>query len=158
MPLTKTEQIYWDNYLRSSSQENMADAFFVEAFPAGNFETTDKLIALYKQGKKTAGSSAVEDYDLTGDPLPQVGNFWIVLDGQKSPAILLKTVRTEVHLFNDVPLSVAIAEGEADLSLESWREIHSRFFGPFLKNWAVADVSELHILTEHFELQPFGEE
>ncbi|GAD89904.1 hypothetical protein VHA01S_029_00370 [Vibrio halioticoli NBRC 102217] len=152
MDLTEMEVKYWNEYLNSLPESDVLTDYCVEANPAGNLEITDALISLYLSGKKTAGSSLVEDFEITGDPLPKVGNYWIVLDGKNKPKLILKTVNVEIHKFKSVPEYVAIAEGEGDSSLEYWRKVHIEFFSPYLASWNIENIDESHIITEFFEV------
>lgn len=127
------------------------NARVVAAF-AGNREITDDLLGLYLAGKKTAGSSLVEDYKTAGDSLPRVGNYWIVLDSQDRPGCLVKTVRVEFNRFGDIPAAVARAESEGDLSVAYWKRVHADFFAPFLESWGVTSLEDAQVVTEHFEV------
>lgn len=70
--LKESDRRFWQEYVEHNDIRVGATCK-VEAAPAGNFEITDALIELYEQGKKTAGSSLVEDFEATGDPLPAYG-------------------------------------------------------------------------------------
>lgn len=135
---------FWRGYL---------DRLHVSASYAGNADLTDSLIALYLTGRKTAGSSVVQDFLSCGDRLPSVGDFWIVLDREERPRLLLRTVSIERHMFMDVPASVALAEGEGDSSLTFWREEHRRLYVPHLEKWGLARIEDAEIITEHFLLE-----
>lgn len=125
----------------------------VEVAYAGTAEITDQLADLYLQKKKWAGSGLVEDYQSVGDPLPKVGNYWMLLRSNGEVACLLKTERIVFNKFKDVPEEIAIAEGEDDLSLKSWRDIHEKFFSPNLEKWGVKDINEATVITEFFKLE-----
>lgn len=144
------EQEYWQRYLDTLDEKPVNPK--VEAGVAGNAEIADKLLQLYLDGKKSAGSGLVKDYKLAGDPLPQVGDYWIILDANEAPRCIVKTVRVEYYQFDQVPEEVAIAEGEGDLSLAFWREAHIGFFTPFLQDWGIADLDKEQVVTEFFEV------
>lgn len=151
-PLLPAEQLYWERYLSGLSAADRPVDAFVAASYAGGRGATDFLIDLYLKGKKTAGSSLVKGILADGEPLPEVGNYWIVLDSRSEPRLLARTTRVETHLFKDMPAEVARAEGEGDLSLEHWRRVHQRAFGPYLASWGIHDIEEAEVVTEHFEL------
>ena len=79
-------------------------------------------------GAKTATASAEWDYEAEGEELPEVGTLGIVVDGSGTPRALLVTTRVRVVPFDEVDAAHAAAEGEGDLSLHYWREVHERFF------------------------------
>jgi uncharacterized protein YhfF len=150
MKLNERELAYWKSYLKALPEKPLNR--FVEAGIPGDDKIADQLLALYLSGKKSAGSSLVKDFEIAGDPLPEVGNFWIILDSNKEPRCIVKTVRVEIYQFDQVPEEVAIAEGEGDLSLEYWREAHIDFFTPFLESWGITDLDREKLITEFYEL------
>lgn len=157
MKISKEGLKFWEEY-NQKLDSPVKDVEIIEG-PAGTYEITDELLALYINGKKTAGSSLLKDYEVTGDALPVPEKlYWIVLDSNKAPRVLLKTVRVERCVFKDIPESVAIAEGEGDLSLEYWRRVHIEFFTPFLQGWGVKDLEEEIVITEYFEVVHFKKE
>lgn len=152
MALKPNEQAYWESYLQTLPEDQKPIRTNVTAGYAGNPEITDELLALYFEGKKTAGSSLVEDFETAGDPLPKVGNYWIYLGSQGQPRCILRTERVVFHRFKEVPLEIAIAEGEGDLSLEHWRKVHSELYKPYLAQWGISDINEARVVTEHFTI------
>ena len=149
--LTEPEKQYWQSYL-NTSPAGLSKKIFVEASYAGNQSSTDQLLALYLSGKKTAGSSMAEDFTSSGEPLPQVGNFWILLNSLDEPSCILRTERVVLTQFKNVSEEIARAEGEGDLSLQHWRDSHRRFFAPFLAGWGVAHIDEATVVTEFFRI------
>lgn len=148
--LNKVEFDYWSKYLSTLSEAPTNPNVY--AAVAGNLEIADQLLDLFLSGRKTASSTLLKDYETCGDDLPKIGNFWIILDSQKNPRCIVKTVRIENYQFNDVPEEVAIAEGEGDLTLDYWRKVHIKFFSPFLKSWSVANLDHAILVVEFFEL------
>ena len=148
--LSASEQRFWQQYI--DSQPEPPENPQVEASIAGNQEIADELLELYLVGKKTAGSGLVKDYEMAGDPLPRVGQFWIILNSAKNPQCLVKTVRVEIHPFDEVTEEIAIAEGEGDLSLDYWRKVHREFFTPYLKELAIEDLDKAEVVTEFYEV------
>lgn len=148
--LKPREQEYWHRYLRSVPTGLRPARPRVRAGTAGSHEITDDLIALYLNGRKTAGSSLVADFTSSGDPLPEVGDFWICLDSGGEPRCILRTIRTELRSFSDVPVSVALAEGEGDGSLAHWRRVHSEAYKPNLSKWGIRRIEDAAVITEFF--------
>ncbi|MER7797966.1 ASCH domain-containing protein [Microbacterium sp. NPDC096154] len=88
----------------------------------------DALLALVIDGIKTGTSSALWDYEVSGEPLPQRGQLDIVTDGSGTPRAVLLNTALEILPFRDVDAAHAHAEGEGDRSLAHWRDVHERFF------------------------------
>lgn len=91
-------------------------------------EQAHELLGLVLAGTKTATASALWDYETEGEPVPAVGNLSIVLDGDANPRAVIQTTAVETVPFNEVDAEHARREGEGDLSLEHWREVHEWFF------------------------------
>lgn len=91
-------------------------------------EHADELLDLVLAGTKTATAGALWDYEAEGEPLPEVGTLSIVLDGTGTPRAVLSTTQVDVVSFDQVDAEHARLEGEGDLSLDYWREVHQRFF------------------------------
>jgi len=100
--------------------------------PAWSFgatpEQSTELADLVADGVKTATASAAEDYTAEGEQLPEPGVLGIVLDGEGHPRALVATTGVEVVAFDEVGDDHALAEGEGDGTLASWRERHEQFF------------------------------
>lgn len=124
----------------------------ISATYAGSRDMTDELIQLYLEGKKHAASSLVADFQSAGDPLPALGDHWIVLSSTDEPAVLCRTIRVDICTFDEVRGEVAQAEGEGDLSLAHWRTEHGRFWTPYLEKFGVKDLNSAEVVTEFFEV------
>ncbi|MFT4084832.1 MAG: ASCH domain-containing protein [Nocardioides sp.] len=123
--------------------------------PAWSFGATsrqaDELLALVLDGTKTATASAAWDYEAGGDELPAVGTLGIVLDGAGHPRALLATTSVEVVPFDEVSEEHARLEGEGDLSLAHWREVHRRFFTAHAEH-EHGFVESMPVVLERFEV------
>jgi uncharacterized protein YhfF len=62
-----------------------------------------------------------------GLPSAEVGKL-MVLDGQRVPKAVLKTIELTKRRFDEVDDAFAYDEGEGDRSLQYWREAHTRYF------------------------------
>ncbi len=152
--LKTAEEAFWNAYLASCDVLPIAP--FVRVSIAGNPQIADRLLQLYLDGKKTAGSGLVKDYEMAGDRLPEIGDFWIVLDSTHNPRCIVQTVAVQTHRFKDVPEAIALAEGEGSDEngdmLQYWRDEHRIFFAPFLKQLGIDELDEAKIITEFFEV------
>ncbi len=110
----------------------------------------DELLAAVLAGRKTATSSALPEYETTGDPVPVKGDLSILLDGSGHPRALIRTTSVETMAFDEVNEAFAFAEGEDDGSLESWRTEHRKYFSRVLGREVPDD---LPVVCERFELR-----
>jgi uncharacterized protein YhfF len=112
---------------------------------------------LVRDGRKRATASNYSWYRDDGEPMPQVGDLSVVLDGEGEPLCVIRTTGVEVRRFGDVDAEFAWTEGEGDRSLAYWREAHIAFFAA--EGRPVDDNSD--VVLERFELlwpapQPAG--
>jgi uncharacterized protein YhfF len=94
----------------------------------------DELLALVLAGTKTGTASSLWDYEATGDPLPQLGELSIILDGSGAPRAVIETTDLRTVPFDEVTAEHAFAEGEGDRTLEYWRAAHERFWRAYSEN------------------------
>lgn len=146
------EQLYLESYLKSLPETAIPKNAFVYAGYAGTPDITDELLELYLAGKKSAGSSLVEGFLATGDSLPEIGHYWIYLNSSGKPSCILQTRKIEIYKFKDIPVEVAIAEGEGDLTLAYWRKVHSELYFPYLESWGIKDIDEATVIVEFYDI------
>ena len=145
-------KLFWDAYVESLKPAARPVRPVVSASMAGDERLADTLLQLYLDGTKHAGSGLVVEYTQTGEALPCVGDYWIVLDAKQTPRCIVRTTRVVGHAFRDVPEEIAIAEGEGDLSLAYWRQVHREFYAPYLECLGIDDLEQALVVTELFEV------
>ena len=130
-------EAFW-NLARFHAKLNAAPTYFgpttleVVPPPAWSFgatpEQADELLTLVLHGEKTATASALWDYEVDGEELPQVGALSIIVDSAGHPHALIETTDVGVVPFDEVDEIHAMLEGEGDQTLAYWRSAHQRFF------------------------------
>ncbi|MFD1465111.1 ASCH domain-containing protein [Lapidilactobacillus mulanensis] len=116
---------YWEAFKKTHPQAG--DKYLAWSF-GNTAEQADELLALVLAGKKTATSSLYQLYRWTNEPIPQVGDFNIILDGHQQPSCIIQTSQIDVVPYAEVSAEHATLEGEGDLSLDYWHEKHWPFF------------------------------
>ena len=91
-------------------------------------EAQDELADLVAAGVKTATSSAYILYEIEQEPLPEAGDYSVILNSRDEAVCIIKTVKVTVLPYDQVPAEFAYKEGEGDRSLNYWREVHEAFF------------------------------
>ncbi len=139
---------FWDEFIQFHhlSKETKCYDFCVFGI---HKETIDELTDLVLSGKKTATTSAVDAYE-DADHFPKVGDYSLVLDFDKNPVAIIKTISIEVIPFNQVTWDFAKLEGE-DLNLESWQNNHRKFFKEEAIELAYEFKEDMLVLIETFE-------
>jgi uncharacterized protein YhfF len=107
----------------------------IDGLPVAKFgfpgELRDRLVALILQGVKTAGTGLVAEYEDDGEPLPRVGDRYVLVDSDGRGVALLETTEAPVVRAGDVDEAFARDEGEGFESVAAWREAHERFWGGY---------------------------
>ena len=94
---------------------------------AGTFQFGDseglcqRLIALVRQGKKTATCGAASDFADEPEAMPVVGRCYIAANWDGTPALVIRTTAVTQVRFCDVTEEMALKEGKND-ALVGWRK------------------------------------
>lgn len=115
-------------------------------------EAPDKLAALVKSGVKTATCSAYDFYQIEDEPIPQVGDYSIILDSKENAVCIIKTTRVSVTAFDHVSAEHAFKEGEGDRSLQDWRDVHEDFLKNELSKIGKVFDGTANVVCEEFEV------
>ena len=86
-----------------------------------------ELGLLVRDGPKRATAGLVGEY-AEGEPLPAVGDYSVILDGDGAAVCVIRTTGVEIRRFDEVDADFAWTEGEGDRTLADWREGHIQFF------------------------------
>ena len=114
----------------------------------------DGLAKLVMQGIKTATASGYDLYEVDDDeePMPQEGDYSVILNQAEEACCVIRTIRTRVLPFDRVDEEQAYKEGEGDRSLAYWRKVHEDFFTKDYANYGLTFTKDSRILCEEFEL------
>ena len=135
-----------------------ADELWAKSGLSGTYEAwsfgvaPDKLAELVVQGVKTATCSAYDLYEINHEPIPQPGDYSIILDSNEKAVCIIKTLKAYVTKFNAVSEEHAFKEGEGDRSLEYWRRVHVSFLTSELSSAHKVFDENTKVLCEEFEV------
>jgi uncharacterized protein YhfF len=122
-------EAYWKQFLASLPPDSPHHTKTYTAEGWGDDpEMADELGALIAQEVKTATCSALWEWEVEGNPIPEVGYITIVLDGRDEPLGIVETIEISIRKYNEVDADFAREEGEGDLSLDYWRKAHKKLF------------------------------
>lgn len=143
---------YWKRFLKTQTRlKNLPK--LEEAWSFGDTpEMADELVALVLSGQKTATTSAYAAYQKAGEQLPATSGFSIILDGQGQPRCVVKTTLVKVVPFSEITENDAAKEGEGDLSLRYWRDVHEKFWRGNLDMYDLAFSEEMLVVFEEFKV------
>ncbi len=135
---------FWKEYCEFSNQPTLEhkDVFQFGASP-------DWLAELVLEGKKVATTSALFVYDLFSIDIPQVDEYFIVLNGKDEPVAVIRNTKVEVLPFNQVSEEFALSEGEGDF--EYWWNAHVEFFKKETSSNNLEFKEDMLVVCETFE-------
>lgn len=113
-------------------------------------DDADLLARLVLTGIKTATSSALPCYELEGEPLPAAGEYSVILSSRHEAVCVIRTERVSIVPYREVSAEHARREGEGDLSLEYWRQVHKAFFTRELANMGLHFTPDMPVVCEEF--------
>jgi uncharacterized protein YhfF len=141
--MSETVERYWRRFVAETGIDG--------PYTAWGFGNTPQMMTelglLVRDGPKRATASLPADYG-PDEPMPQVGDLSVILDGDGEPVCVIRTTRIEVRRFGDADEDFAWTEGEGDRTLADWRDGHLRYFAA--EGTPVDDDSE--VVLEWFEL------
>ena len=140
---------YWQRFI-TTCPKHAESAYEAWSFGHGP-ALADKLIALVKEGKKMATSSAIETFP-EDEKIPEPGELSILLQGNGLPGCIIRTVELREKAFRDITEDEAALEGEGDQSLSHWKEDHEEYFRYEYELSGKPFHDGIPVLFEKFEL------
>ena len=149
----ETIDAYWQKFLSTLPKDS---PYHAKSYSEGGYgdspELMNELIQLVLEGKKTATCGSLWEWDAEENPIPQVGDVWVELDGSGNPVCITETVEVTIRKYNEVDADFARAEGEGDQSLNYWREAHKNFFSRVLPKIGKEFSEEMPLVCERFKV------
>ncbi|MBP3611027.1 MAG: ASCH domain-containing protein [Lachnospiraceae bacterium] len=95
----------------------------------------DNLLDLVLRGRKFGTASAYDEYveENALNELPEIGDYSVLLRSNGEAVCVIRNYDVYIRPFESVPPFHAYAEGEGDGSLQTWKDIHTKFFVPRLQ-------------------------
>src|ERR1043166_312350 len=122
---TPQTDAFWHAFLTATG--TAASGYTVVAF-GDSPEQATKRAELVVAGPKRPPAALARDYGPGREPLPKVGDYVVVVDGQGAPRCIWRTTQIEVKPLNAVDAQFAWDEGEGDRSREWWLSAHRGYF------------------------------
>lgn len=142
--MNQASQNYWQAFWQNETPPQEVSAWQFGAEP-------DTLASLVTSGIKTATCSGHLFYELENEPLPQVGNYNIILNSKDQPVAITRITEVSITPMNQVTEDFARAEGEGDLSYAYWWKVHKDFFEKELAAIHREFQEDMLLVCERFE-------
>jgi uncharacterized protein YhfF/ribosomal protein S18 acetylase RimI-like enzyme len=140
---------YWNRFIEKNEE------YKESKYEVWSFGYTDnlasKLLGYVKEGKKTGTSSALEMFEIN-EKIPEEDDISIITNGNGLPGCIIKTIEIRKKKFNEIKEEEARLEGEGDLSLEYWRNVHEHFFRSEYEEKGKKFLNEIPVIFERFEV------
>lgn len=136
----------WSRFQKERKRE---DASY-EAWAFGG--APDELAELVLKGVKTATAGLFDWYESGEEKLPQAGDYSVILDAAGSAVCIIQTTKVYLVPFCEVSEEHARKEGEGDLSLAYWRQVHEDFFSEELRAEHKDFSEKMAVVCEEFKL------
>ncbi len=126
---------------------------FYDAFHFANSEAlADGLLALVLAGTKRATSDLLWLLEANGKPLMKPGDLSVATTWRGEPRCILETISVVVLPFEEVSADFARDEGEGDLSLRHWRDVHWAYFERECGRLGRVPSPQMPIVCERFRV------
>lgn len=139
----------WDEYCRHFGIDGSVP-------PSDQFgdtpELADELLALVMQGQKRATCELQRWFQFHNQPIPAVGDHWIILDGSGIERCIVQTTRVDFCTVAEVDEAFAWDEGEGDRSLAFWKNAHDAYFERQAARDGFIYSDSMTCVCERFEL------
>lgn len=145
-------EAFWRTYLASLPFGVAVPSMYTVWGFGHTAEDADALGALVVRGVKTATCSLMWMYEAEQEPLPQIGDLSIILDGTGAPLCIIETTELQVKAYQDVDAQFAYDEGEGDRSLAYWRDVHWRYFAEECASIGCEVSLDMPLLCERFKV------
>jgi len=142
---------FWTTFLSASGRHPDTPLFEVFHFD-DHEQSANELAQLVLQGKKSATASLLWEYRVDDKRPPREGDLSVVTDWDGVPLCVIESSQVEVRAFDDVEEDFAAAEGEGDLSLRYWRDVHWRYFERVCDALGRQRSSQMPVVCEKFRV------
>ena len=139
-----TAKEMWERFSREMGIDDVFDAW---AFG----DASDELADLVCRGIKTGTSSAYPLYALEGEPIPEAGDYSVILNSREEAVCIIRNRAVTVLPYKAVTEEMAFKEGEGDRTLAYWRQVHERFFISCMEENGLSFDEEMLVVYEEFE-------
>lgn len=144
---------FWTKFLNSGFSPANANDLFLESFQIGSTAAAaDGGARLILNGEKTATSSLLWQYELSGEPTPYVGSLSVLEDGSRAPVCVVQTTWVEIIPYGQIDADFARDYGETDGTLDSWYRVFGENYASLCESIGRQLTEQTPLLCERFEV------
>jgi uncharacterized protein YhfF len=142
---------YWDKF-QASIGVDVSARFYSASYFDDNEASANELAALILAGVKRATAGPLCVYEASQTPLPELGALSVVTNWQGEPLCIIETKNVMIIPFDEVNEAFAKREGEGDLSLAYWRDVHWAYCTRACQPFGIKADLKMQMVCEEFEL------
>jgi uncharacterized protein YhfF len=116
-----------------------------------NEKDANTLAELVLKDIKRATSHSLMGLQLRKEPLPKIGDFFVVTNWKGDAKCIVRTTSVKLIPYFAIHTEHARLEGEGDKSLEHWRTVHWDYYTRELADFGKRPLESMIIVFERFE-------
>ena len=116
-----------------------------------NQQDADTCAQLTVEGIKQATSTSLWWFETHKEPLPQIGDLYIITNWNGQAKAIIQTTKVEQVPFKDITREYAYIEGEGDKSLDYWKKVHWDYYSREMKAKGKEPTEDMIIVCEYFK-------
>jgi len=140
----------WNDFLDRNSQNKNKETP-ISFFFCDNENDANECAELVIKGIKKATATSLWWYQRNNEPLPKIGDQYIVTDWDGDAKAIIETIKIEQVPYNKMTPEFAEIEGEGDKSLEYWKKVHKAYYTREMASFNDDFDENMIIVCEHFK-------
>ncbi|GAA3581119.1 ASCH domain-containing protein [Snuella lapsa] len=152
--MTKTNRssalVLWQGFIQNNP-EYKNEPLPVACYFCDNQQDADTCAQLTVEGIKQATSTSLWWFETHKEPLPQIGDLYIITNWNGQAKAIIQTTKVEQVPFKDIALEYAYIEGEGDKSLDYWKKVHWDYYSRVMKAKGTKPTEDMIIVCEYFK-------
>lgn len=141
----------WRNFIQENP-ENKIKETPISFYFCDNKKDADECAELVVNGIKRATATSLWWFEENNEPLPKVGDQYIVTDWNGNAKAVIETTKIDKVPYNEITPEFAEIEGEGDKSLEYWKRVHKDYYTREMKPYNEEFNENMIIVCEQFKL------
>jgi uncharacterized protein YhfF len=147
----KSVEVLWNKYISENPEKKNLKTPLSFYFSDSEFDAND-CADLVAKGIKKATATSLWWFEKNNEPLPKVGNQYIITDWNGNAKAVIETTKIEQVAYNRITSEFAEIEGEGDKSLEYWKKVHKDYYTREMKPFNEQFHENMIIVCEQFKI------
>lgn len=146
----KSVEVLWNNF-RNENPETKKIALPISFYFCDNEFDANECADLVVKGIKKATATSLWWYKKNNEPLPKVGDLYIITDWSGNAKAVIETTKIDQVPYNKITSEFAEIEGEGDKSLAYWKRVHNDYYTREMKVFNEQFDENMIIVCEQFK-------